>query len=267
MPRFFKARWFALLVCAVSSHAQAEIKQKVVDIPTRPGVTQRMLLLTPGEPKATAILFAGGHGGLQIASDGSIKWGAGNFVVRTREKLAERGILVAVLDAPSDRQSTPFLSGFRQTDEHVEDIKITMAWLRQQAKVPLWLVGTSRGTQSAAYIATQLSGADGPDGIVLSSTILSDAKGRPVTAMALDQIRVPTLVIHHEQDGCGHCAYADLPTLMNKLINTPRKQLLSFSGGVTRGDPCEAMSYHGFNGLESDVVAQTAAWISAEQAP
>ena len=48
---------------------------------------------------------------------------------------------------------------------------------------------------------------------------------------------------------------------MDKLRSAPRKQLLSFKGGENQGDPCEARAYHGFNGIESDVVAQTAAWM------
>jgi len=34
---------------------------------------------------------------------------------------------VAVIDAPSDRQSDPYLAGFRQTAHHVADIKATIA--------------------------------------------------------------------------------------------------------------------------------------------
>jgi len=128
--------------------------------------------------------------------------------------------------------------------------------------VPVWLVGTSRGTQSAAYVATQLAGPDGPDGVVLTSTILSDDKGRPVPAMPLDKLRIPVLVVHHEHDGCKLCAFADIPSLMAKLDKASKKQLLAFKGGTTRGDPCEAFAYHGFNGLESDVVPQIAAWIT-----
>jgi hypothetical protein len=50
---------------------------------------------------------------------------------------------------------------------------------------------------------------------------------------------------------------------MAKVDKAPRKQLLAFKGGITRGDPCEAFAYHGFNGLEPDVVQQIAAWITA----
>lgn len=248
------------------STAWSQITQTVIDIPTRPGVTQRFLLVSPNHFKAAVILFAGGHGGLQIQNDGSLLWGATNFLVRTREMFASQGLLVAVVDAPSDRQTDPFLNRFRQTPEHVADIKAVIAWLRQQAQVPVWLVGTSRGTQSVAYIGTQAPLADGgPNGLVLTSTILVDANSRPVPLIpGLGNIRVPVLVGHHRQDECSLCPYSELPNLMNKLTGTPRKELLTFDGGQNFGDPCEAWAYHGFNGIESEVVTKIAQWITTQ---
>jgi dienelactone hydrolase len=261
MPRMMKIGIAVILSTFATIRAHAQNDQRVVDLPTRPGVTQRMVVLSPSQPKATVILFAGGHGGLQITPSGSFKWGAGNFLIRTRQLFAEAGLLVVVVDAPSDRQSSPFLSGFRQRPEHVADIKAVILWARGQAKVPVWLIGTSRGTQSAAYIATELGAPDGPDGLVLTSTILTDDRGRPVPAMPLDKLHIPVLVVHHEQDGCSHCAFHDVPGLMARMANAPKKQLLSFKGGDSRGDPCEAFAHHGFNGLERKVVAQIADWI------
>lgn len=251
----------AVLLLGVQPCAQAQADQKVVDIPTRPGITQRMLVLSPPDPKAAVILFAGGHGGLQLFTNGSMKWGDDNFLVRTRQLFAEQGLLVAVVDAPSDRQTPPFLQSFRQTPGHAADARAIIAWLRDTARIPVWLVGTSRGTQSAAYLATELTGPEGPDGIVLTATILTDDKSRAVPAMPLDNIRVPVLVVHHEQDGCGHCSFSEMPALMAKLDAAPRRQLLSFTGGESRGDPCRAFAYHGFNGLERDVVQQIAHWV------
>jgi len=254
-----------LLVTVFVSTAWAQVTQSVVNIPTRPRVTQRIVLLSPDNPKSAVILFPGGHGGLQVTSNGSFKWGEGNFLVRTKDMFAAQGLLVAIVDAPSDRQNPPYLSGFRQTPEHVADIKAVIAWLKQQAKVPVWLVGTSRGTQSAAFIATQLPVADGgPNGLVLTSTMLSDNKGRPVPDMDLNKIAIPVLVVHHKRDGCKHCTYSELPRLMDKLSASPRKELLTFDGGQDRGDPCEAFAYHGFNGIERDVVAKVAEWIVAK---
>ncbi|MCX7671324.1 MAG: alpha/beta hydrolase, partial [Anaerolineae bacterium] len=167
---------FLLACLAIATSIRAHISEQVVDIPTRPGVTQRMVVLSAPQPRATAILLAGGHGGLQIFRNGSFRWGEGNFLVRSRRLFAEQGLQVIVLDAPSDRQMPPFLAGFRQRPEHVEDVKAVIAWARAQAKVPVWLIGTSRGTLSAAYVATETAGPEGPDGPGLTATIPKDSR-------------------------------------------------------------------------------------------
>ena len=267
-PLLPRRLWLLLGLCAALA-GQAAIAQstepRVVDIPTRPGVTQRFVYIAPaGAPKASVILLAGGHGGLKIYEGGSFGWGGGNFVVRTRQQFVDAGLAVAVVDAPSDKQSPPYLSGNRQTPEHVADMLAVIAWLKQQAPVPVWLVGTSRGTQSAAYIATEASPAQGgPDGIVLTSTILTDPKGRAVPMMPLEKLSIPVLVVHHENDGCKICAFSDMPAMMQKLAKTPKAELISVTGGQSRGDPCEAMAYHGYNGIEADVVGKINRWVIA----
>jgi len=246
--------------------AQAQPSQ-VHDIPTRPGVTQRVLWIVPPEPQATVVLFTGGHGGLQMRADGSMRSGNGNFLVRSRQLFAEQGLAVAVVDAPSDRQTPPYLRGFRSQPEHAADTRALIGWLRGQLKLPVWLIGTSRGTQSAAFAATALAPADGPDGIVLTSSVLSDTKEQPVPAMALHNIRQPVLVVHHEKDACPICAYADVPLLFDQLTQSPKKQLLTFSGGETQGDPCQPLAHHGYNGIQPEVVQQISAWILSDQRP
>jgi pimeloyl-ACP methyl ester carboxylesterase len=261
MKNLLRACACAALGLMVSMTAQADVPEQVVDIPTRSGVTQRMLLLTPPQARAAVVLLAGGHGGLQIQPDGTMRWGGGNFLVRSRQRFAAQGLQVVVLDAPSDHQRYPFLERFRLDTDHVADLKSVVAWLRAQDKRPVWLVGTSRGTQSVAYAATQLAGADAPDGIVLSSTIFDDRQRGPVPDMALEKIRIPVLVVHHRLDGCWLTQFADVPRLTKKLVNVPAKEVLAFDGGTATGDPCEAWSHHGFNGIEDEVVKQTAAWI------
>lgn len=251
---------------------------EVVDVPTRPGVTVRMLVLYPDKPRAIAVLFSGGNGGLKMESNGRMAGGngvtpmdaatpdarrAGNFLVRTRRLFRDEGLIVAVVDAPSDRQTQPFVEGgFRMSPEHVTDIRAVMAWLRQRAALPLWLVGTSRGTVSAAHVAVQTAGEKGgPDGIVLTSTILFDRRDSAVTDMKLDELKIPVLVVHHTEDGCWACKPDLLPGLMSHLGGSPRKELIMFSGGVTDGDPCEALSHHGYNGIEFEVVKRMAGWM------
>lgn len=259
----FWRRCIAPLIGVLLGLAAGGSWAQVVDIPTRPGVTQRLLLIKPAQAQAAVVLMAGGHGGLRLFDNGAMRWGDNNFLIRTRTLFADQGLAVAVLDVPSDRQRAPFLDGFRQTAEHAADLKATIAWLRSQWGLPVWLVGTSRGTQSAAFVATELTRPDGPDGIVLSSSILADDRSRAVPAMPLERIRVPVLVLHHEQDGCRLCAFSQVPALLDGLKSAPRKQLLAFKGGTSEGDPCHAMAHHGFNGIEADVVRQAAAWMLA----
>jgi hypothetical protein len=48
---------------------------------------------------------------------------------------------------------------------------------------------------------------------------------------------------------------------MKKLNNVPRKELITITGGETRGDFCEAFAHHGFNGQEQEVVRKIVDWV------
>ena len=180
--------------------------------------------------------------------------------MRTRELFAKEGLMVVIVDAPSDRQSEPYLNNFRQTKEHLYDISAIVAWVQTQTTAPVWLVGTSRGTQSVAYAATELTEFPAIHGFVLASTILSDPKSKAVTKMDLEKITKPILVVHHQNDGCSHCSFDLIPSLMSKL-NASSKELLVIEGGQTKGDPCNAFGYHGFNGVEQEVVTKISQWV------
>jgi pimeloyl-ACP methyl ester carboxylesterase len=248
-----------LFACATASAAPP----RVVDVPTRPGVTERILLLAPDKPRAAAILFPGGAGNFSVTPEGEILRQKGNFLVRARELFVERGIAVAVLSPPSDRRN---LTGFRNSAEHAQDVRAVIAWLRHELAVPVWLVGTSRGTQSAAYLAIELPpAAGGADGLVLTSSVLVAARNLqepPVPALALERISVPVLVVHHRQDNCRVCPFGATSQVMGKLAAAPRKELIAVEGGLDEGDPCEPFAHHGYNGIEREVVERIADWVA-----
>jgi predicted alpha/beta-hydrolase family hydrolase len=235
-------------------------------IPSRPGVTQSFLLVRPAEhPTAAVVLFAGGNGALHLGT-GRLGLG-GNFLVRNRARFAEHGLLVAVVDSPSDRPNG--LDGFRTTAAHADDVKAVIAALRADAAVPVWLVGTSMGTVSAASATARLS-AGGPDGLVLTSTVTRQGRERPesVGDVRMKDIRVPTLVVHHRDDACRSTPYADTVGLLRDLASAPRRELLTFAGGdAPQSGPCEARAAHGYFGLDAEVVAAIAKWITGAPRP
>jgi hypothetical protein len=239
----------------------AELQTMVRDVPTRPGVHQRILLIAPERPAASVILFAGGSGLVDIRADGTLGR-RGNFLVRSRHFFARERLLVAVIDAPSDRIEGPALDYFRQSADHAFDVAQVIALMRREAPVPVWLVGTSRGTISVANAAIRLK-AQGPDGVVFTSSMVGRSAER-VPSMGIEAIRVPALVVHHQHDECRFCLFSDVPSLMNGLRGAARLELISFTGGgPVRGDPCEAFHYHGFIGIEAQVVQRIANWIKS----
>jgi pimeloyl-ACP methyl ester carboxylesterase len=240
--------------------------EEVTTVPTRPAVTQAFLLERPARPPiASVVLFAGGNGLLNLgAARRSLM---GNFLLRTRSRFVAEGFLVAALDSPSDRPRG--LDGFRTSAAHAEDVGKVIAALREMAPVPVWLVGTSMGTVSAANAAARLSaGSGGPDGLVLTSTVTREGRERreSIGDVRLGDVRVPTLIVHHRQDACRATPYADTPSLLRDLTQAPRREVMAFDGGdPPQSGPCDARSAHGYLGLETDVIAAVVRWITASR--
>jgi predicted alpha/beta-hydrolase family hydrolase len=253
---------FGLLLCLPLAARAADgdaVKTDVATVSARAGVVQRFLLLTPPGPvTARVILFAGGDGHIGIGEDGQLARG-GNFLVRTRAAWARQGFLVAVVDTPSDRDG---MDAFRDSDEHAADIAAVAEFMRQRSPAPLWLVGTSRGTTSAAAVGIRL--ADRVAGLVLTSSIMQ-GRGR-VGALDLARFAHPVLLIHHRADSCRVTPPSGVDALLRGFSAAPVRAGLLEEGGVSRGDACEAFAYHGYNGIEERVVQDAADWIRAPRA-
>lgn len=243
--------------------AAPAVDDEVRTVPARPSVTQSVLLLRPeGPPVATVIIFAGGDGVLAMTPSGPTQLRE-NFLVRTGPLWVSEGFLVAILDAPSDHPRG--LWNFRTTVEHAADVKQAIAAVREIARVPVWLVGTSMGTLSAANAAARIADG-GPDGVVLTSSVTVTSKASYETVMhgGLENIRVPTLVTHHKDDRCPFSPYSGAQAVVKALKRAPARELLAFDGGGPAiSPPCEPKAQHGYLGIEPAVVSAIAAWIRA----
>lgn len=100
--------------------------EELITLKTRHNVEQKYLLIKPKNPVASVILFSGGKGKLRLTSFlgiPSINESRGNFLVRSREIFSKNGFMVAVVDAPSDRQTKKGMKGrFRASKKHAQDI-------------------------------------------------------------------------------------------------------------------------------------------------
>ena len=234
---------------------------EVVDVASR-GEVVRVLVEAGDDPSVVVLLlFAGGKGVLRISSSGQIGKLGGNFLVRSRGAFQRHGAITAVIDAPSDRKST--LVGFRGGADHAKDVGAVIKEMRARTGLAVWLVGTSRGTNSVANAAIRLE-TDRPDGIVLTATMLRRNKGDQVLAMDLDAIEMPVLIAHHGKDACRVTPPNKVEHLRKALKNArPVKVLIYRDGSGIKGKPCQAFHYHGFRGIESQVVADIMNWIKA----
>lgn len=259
--------WLFTFVIWIASLATDTVQAAgVVDIDSR-GEHVRVLVGEPEEyldfdrdpplvrPKiiGVAILFAGGFGVLDISEFGSIGKLSHNFLIRVEQDFRQKGYVTAIVDAPSDKRYRRH--GFRGTEKHAHDVAAVIAYFREQYGMPVWLIGTSRGTNSVANAAIRLDAKSGPDGVVFSSTLFRTGNsGDHVFMYDLEKILLPTIVAHHRNDGCDYTPPGDVDDFTKALQNTKSLKMLWFDGGVDNGDPCKAAGHHGFAGIETDVV-------------
>jgi len=91
----------------------------------------------------------------------------------------------------------------------------------------------------------------------LNSISKTNNKGTSVADLSLDKITVPVLAIHHKKDGCNTTKPKVIITIKRKVYNSSNVIIKLFSGGDTpiSDNPCQARTYHGYLGIEEDVVS------------
>jgi hypothetical protein len=194
------------------------------------------VLLRPSSPAASIILMPGGDGSINPGPNGEVNSLNKNQLVRTRNAYLARDIAVLMVDAGVDLAHAVQFMG--------------------RIKEPVTVMATSRGTIRAAV---GISLGAKPNALVLTSGFLSKESGSvPNVASILgsaDKLP-PTLVIHHRNDACRLTQPAGVDPFI--LWSAGRARAVWLSGGVSLGNPCQALAFHGFNGLDDQVVTLAA---------
>ena len=244
-----------LALAPVIAHAE-----ELVTLNTHDNVTQSYLLVFNKDVsyQAVAVLFPGGAGyvGFKQVED-KISFTSDNFLVRARDMFVNGGVATAIVDGPSD--SSRMTDVFRMSKQHATDMAGVVADLKKrfpQAKI--YLVGTSRGTVSAAY--TGLALGDQVNGVILTSSVFNASKaGGGIAGIDFSRIKAPLLFVHHREDGCNVCPYAGAQRIADQF------PLISVSGGLPpQSGPCDPLSNHGYFGKEGETVAAITNWIAGK---
>ena len=252
---------FILAGCPVLWAAQDGQLQRMAS--ARPDAQIPVFFSTTPNAVATLILLPGGAGGIgRIGAEG---WPDGsNFLVRSGQFFAAQGFNIALMARPSDMNDMDY--PFRVSASHIDDIRKVVQQAKERWNVPVWLVGTSRGTVSGTAAVIALRDERQIAGLVLTSSVTAGRVTGAVPGQALDKINIPVLVVHHNQDACKICVPSQAKTIEPKLSSSPAHATLMLDGGENAsGDPCEALHYHGFIGMEAQAVQQIADWVKARK--
>jgi hypothetical protein len=271
-----RPRHWLVCVLALPSVAMATCGE-VLPIEAHGGTQMLYSVAMPREGVAVrgaVLLLAGGDGHIKLDAQGCAKALAGNFLVRSAGLFREAGYVTALVDVPSDHRGADGLGGFRNTEAHAHDLGRVLAALRSRVPGPVWVIGTSRGSISAANVAARQTGEAAPDGVVLSAALMHGSRGlKPWTAqtvydLPLEALKVPALVIGHVHDQCLRSPPAEMPRLLAQL-GSVRKQMVTVEGGSAPAGPaslaaCEGRSPHGFFGQEAETVAAIVRFMQAK---
>jgi len=284
IPEVKTGTWvLAALACLGNMAVHAETGRvgrcgKVVTVESHDRTTTRYVLANkssaPREShRAALVLLAGGGGHLNLDEQGCPRALTGNSLVRSVPLFNDAGFVTVLVDAPSDHTGEDGLGGFRSAAKHADDLGKVVADVRRRLQLPVWMVGTSRGSISAANAASRLSGPSAPDGIVLTSALMSGTHGGlkswvadTVFDLPLESIRVPVLVIGHAEDKCLRSPPSRMGEITARTKGV-RQQVVTVTGGpgwsgVVNVNACIGRSPHGYHEQEAMVVAGMARFIA-----
>lgn len=234
--------------------APAGARDRIIE--TRPGVTVDIRVDVPEDAPAVLLLLEGGLGIISPGYKGFAHKAYGLFL--------RSGIGAALIGAPA--KADGFRGGldprFRESAAHIADIDAVIRDLKRTYNLPVWVLGVSTGTRSAAAYATRRS--TRIDGVVLVSSSTDPPNGTPIHELPrLRKVTVPLLAISHRDDDCQGTPPGGAAMIAKAATASPQAVAMIFSGGLEAGSvPCGVETHHALFGIEDKVVSAIAWFIT-----
>ena len=243
---------------------------------TRPDVLNRVLVMKPDQPAGAVMLLPGGHGNINLDAQSHIGWGEDDFLVRTRMRYANDGLLTIVPDVAADHKPPVSLTGFRTSPMQADDLHALADHLHGMAP-KVWLVAYDSGATSALNAAAR-GKTDTIAGLVLISPVLEESE--PAFSALIDGAKLalanmPVLVIGHQFDPCS---FPVLDRIRNAAaaLKAPNFQAIVIRDGSEQyavSDPfeypensCNTQAHHVLAGREAVVTRDIIDWIERQSA-
>jgi len=225
-------------------------QSQVFDVPHQAETPTRTLLKSTAKPRAIVLLFQGGGGLAGISDNGLVK--SRHTFLRSFELWAQYGIDAVLVDSPYNLGHTK--SNLRGRQDHLSRVDEVVRFYKAKLNLPIWIFGHSMGSSTATYYANEfISSEKMIAGIIIAGTIS--------TAYLNQDVALPVLGIHHQQDSCGVTPVSATSSIIEGRSPKYVSKLEIIDGGVSEGGVCESFSYHGFNQTEPELVKRAAQFI------
>lgn len=242
MKKIFTALFFWVFSSAVLA--------QLIDVPHQDEAPTRTLLVGATKPQAVVLLFPGGGGQAGISDNGSVK--SKHTFVRSLDLWAQYGIDAVLVDSPYNLGHTR--SNLRGRQDHLTRVNEVVRFYKTKLNLPIWIFGHSMGSSTATYYANEFD----PSGKIIAGIIIA---GTISTAYLNQDVVLPVLGIHHQQDSCEVTPISATSRIINGRSPKYISRLEIIDGGVSQGGVCESFAYHGFNQTEPELVKRAAQFI------
>lgn len=216
----------------------------------------RLAVLLPGYPSVVRPVV---ENGTMVRSKLN-----GNFLIRARRFLADESIATLIVDCHSE--SGDYCSAAYQSSQdrqqHVQKL-INAVREKYPSLNEVWLIGTSMGTISSAFLPTY-----DPKpyaGAIHTATITEPwAQGSYRELANFDYTRsgIRQVFVHHRDDPCGLTTYSGAKRISEKY-GFPLITVVG--GGGFQGGACQAQTEHGFKGMEQQTMQAIAQFLKSER--
>jgi len=187
-------------------------------------------------PNYVLILFPGGTGIVDPHMVGNkiVYKAKNNFLLRARAFFVDDEFVTVSTDSTQVEMRIQAV---------IDDLK------KRFPKAGIYLIGTSKGTFDTMRLAEYLS--DKIAGEIHTSSL------REISSFNAKKYSNRHLIVHHRNDSCMSTPFNAAEISHNNYGN----DLIVMEGGISVGDPCEAMAHHGYNGIEKETVDAIKKWI------